>query len=323
MEDFSTFVGVKRPTESISIWVEKYRPTKLGDFVGNESVLSNVKNYLERGEITSHLLFHGPAGCGKTTIAKILVKNIPCDYLYVNASDETKIDDMRDKVKGFASSVGFNKFKVVILDESDFLSFNSQGLLRNMMETFAGHTRFILTCNYIYKIMDAIQSRCQKFEIIPNSKKDIMVRLATILKAESVKFKPEDVAFIVNELYPDMRSIIGFAQQCSINGELVIVKDNLVESDVKSKLVSMLTKPTKETFNEIRQMLADASSSPQSYDDYITHLYTTVNEYAKGREAMIIIDIAEAAYQSSVVIPKAKEIVFMALINKIILQSKG
>lgn len=319
--DFSGFVGVDRPRSEISIWVEKYRPKTLDDFIGNDSVLTNVRNYISRGELTNHILLHGPAGTGKTSLAKLIVKSIPCDSLYINASDETKIEVMRDKVKGFASSVGFNAFKVIILDEADFLSFNSQGMLRSLMETFSGYCRFILTCNYVYKIVDAIQSRCQKFEIAPNSKRDEMVRLATILKSESINFKPEDVAFIVNQFHPDMRSVIQFAQQCSIGGELTIVKDNLVENNLKSKLLENLKFPTKDSFNNLRQMFADAGVL--DYGDYYSFIYSKVDEFAKGKESMVIVDIAESAYQSSSVIPKAREITFMALISKLLYQLKG
>jgi predicted AAA+ superfamily ATPase len=116
-ETFANFVGTKRSKEDVSIWVEKYRPKTLNEFIGNESFLTNIRDYIKRGELTNHLLLYGPPGTGKTSIAKILVKTLPCDYIYVNSSDETGIDFLRDKIKPFVTSVGFNAFKIVILDE--------------------------------------------------------------------------------------------------------------------------------------------------------------------------------------------------------------
>ena len=317
MEDtFANFVGLSRPKEEISMWVEKYRPKSLDEFIGNESFAPNIREYINRKELTNHILLYGPQGTGKTSIAKLLIKNIPCDSLLICASDETGVENIRDKVRGFASSVGFERFKVVLLDEADFLSFNAQGMLRNVLEKFADHCRFIFTCNYIYKVIPAIQSRCQKFEVIPGSKKDEMIRLAEILTNEKVTFKPEDVAFIVNQYHPDMRSIIQFAQQCSISGELKIIQENLIESNAKSKLIEMLKSPNKKTFVEIRQMIADSGIS--EFDDLYTYLYDNVSKFANGRESVAVVHIAESVYQSSLVIPAAREITFMALVNKLI-----
>ena len=127
-----------------SLWVEKYRPTDLSTYIGNEHLKDKVKVYLETGDVP-HLLLYGQAGTGKTTLAKIVTKNIDCDYLYINASDENNVENVRTKIKNFASSIGFRDLKVVILDEADFLTPNAQAALRNLMETFSRHCRFILT----------------------------------------------------------------------------------------------------------------------------------------------------------------------------------
>ena len=169
---------------SHSLWVEKYRPKDLSTYVGNEHLKEKVKVYLESEDVP-HLLLFGKAGTGKTTLAKIVVNNIDCDYMYINASDENKVDDVRNKIKTFASSVGFKSLKVIILDECDYLTPNAQAALRNLMETFSKHCRFILTCNYVERIIDPIQSRCQSYKVVPPSKKDVAQHLVDILDKET------------------------------------------------------------------------------------------------------------------------------------------
>ena len=123
---------------SNTLWVEKYRPTTLENYIGNEHLKQKVSAYLESNDIP-HLLFYGKAGTGKTTLAKLLIKNIECDYLYINASDENNVDTVRTKVKQFASTIGFKDFKIIILDECDYITPNAQAALRNLMETFSKH----------------------------------------------------------------------------------------------------------------------------------------------------------------------------------------
>ena len=166
-----------------SLWVEKYRPTTLDTYIGNEHLKSKVKVYLESGDLP-HLLLFGKAGTGKTTLAKLLVKNINCDYLYINASDERKLEMVRDKVKNFASTIGFSDLKVIILDEADYITPASQAALRNLMETFSKHCRFILTCNYVERIIDPIQSICKSFQIIPPDRKQGAVHMSNLLQSD-------------------------------------------------------------------------------------------------------------------------------------------
>ena len=200
-----------------SLWVEKYRPTSLENYIGNDHLKSKVSVYLESGDIP-HLLLFGRAGTGKTTLAKLLINNIECDYLYINASDENSVEVVRDKVKNFASTLGFQVMKVIILDECDYITPNAQAALRNLMETFSKHTRFILTCNYVERIIDPIQSRCQPFQIVPPSRKEVAMHLQEILSEENVSRKTEDVATLVNGGYPDIRRVINFAQRQVVDG---------------------------------------------------------------------------------------------------------
>ena len=299
-----------------SLWVERYRPFGLEGYVGNEHIIEKVKIYIENNDVP-HLLLHGDAGTGKTTLAKIIVNAIDCDYLYINASDERGIDTLREKIRGFAASVGFRKWKVVILDESDFLTPAALAALRNLMETFSKNTRFILTCNYPEKIIDPIQSRCQTFEIIPPSKKDVAKRLNEILLTEGVQFEMPDLAVIVNSGYPDIRRVINAAQRQVINGRLVIDKQSSIESTYAEKIVDILKSgaDTKSKFTQIRQILAD--SKVRDYTKLYSTLYERVDEYAGNKVGTTIVNIAEAQYKDSLVVDK--EINVMAMFVSILM----
>ena len=185
-------------TREHTLLVEKYRPTKLENYVGNDQIKKVIKQYLDQNDI-QNFLFYGPAGTGKTTLAKLIIKNLDCSYLYINSSDERGIDTIREKVQGFASSASFSPLKVVILDEADFLTIQAQASLRNIIETFSRSTRFILTCNFIERIIDPLQSRCQTFKILPPSKREVALQLRHILDEESIRFYPEDLKVIIDK----------------------------------------------------------------------------------------------------------------------------
>jgi len=299
-----------------SLWVERYRPSGLEGYVGNEHIIQKVNIYIENNDVP-HLLLHGEAGTGKTTLAKIIVNAIDCDYLYVNASDERGIDTLREKIRGFAASVGFRTWKVVILDESDYLTRDAQAALRNLMETFSKSTRFILTCNYPEKVIDPIQSRCQTFEIIPPTKKDVAKRLNDILINEGIQFEMQDLAVIVNSGYPDIRRVINAAQRQVINGRLVIDKQSSIESTYSEKIVDILKSgvDTKSKFTQIRQILAD--SKVRDYTKLYSTLYERVDEYAGNKVGTTIVNIAEAQYKDSLVVDK--EINVMAMFVNILM----
>ena len=282
----------------------------LSTYVGNEHLKEKVKVYLESEDVP-HLLLFGKAGTGKTTLAKIVVNNIDCDYMYINASDENKVDDVRNKIKTFASSVGFKSLKVIILDECDYLTPNAQAALRNLMETFSKHCRFILTCNYVERIIDPIQSRCQSYKVVPPSKKEVAQQMVDILDKENNLYKLDDVALIVNAGYPDIRRVINSAQRQIVDGKLKIDTSSVIQNNYKLQLLEMLSNGVK--LNDIRQLIADNSIS--DYSELYRLLYDEVDNYGNGKQAECIMNIAEAQYQDVHVVDK--EINFMSLIIRL------
>ena len=296
-----------------SLWTEKYRPSKLEDYIGNDHIKDKVKIYLDNEDVP-HLLLVGPAGTGKTTLAKLIAVNLDCDLLYLNASDENNIETVRDKIRSFSSSIGFRKWRLVILDESDYMTSNAQAALRNLMETFSKNCRFILTCNYVEKIIDPIQSRCQTFLVIPPSKKDVAVHMSKILTSESVTYTPEDLVAVINSGYPDIRRVLNACQRQVIEGKLVIDKQSSIEAGYMDKILTILTNLSdkKKAFTEIRQILAD--SKVRSFDGLYTFLYDNLDSYAVGHIGPVILIIAEAQYNDTNVVDKEINVAAMFVI---------
>ena len=310
-----SFFEQKEEIVDNSLWVEKYRPIKLDDYVGNEHLKEKVSGYIESKDVP-HLLLFGRAGTGKTTLAKLIVKSIECDYMIINASDENNVDTVRNKVKNFASSQGFKKYKIVILDEFDYMTPNAQAILRNLMETFSKHCRFILTCNYVEKIIDPIQSRCQTFQIVPPSKKEVAVQLDKILKSEEIKYDVKDLVPIIDSSYPDIRKIINTCQLNSVKGVLKLSKNDLLDSDFKTKILDMLkaSDDSRNKYMKIRQTVAD--SKVQDFTEMYSLLYDKVDEYASGKVSGVILVLAEGQHRDALAVDK--EIPFMATILNII-----
>jgi replication factor C small subunit len=213
--------------------------------------------------------------------------------MIINASDENNVDTVRNKVKNFASSIGFKPLKIVILDEFDYMTPNAQAILRNLMETFSKHCRFILTCNYVEKIIEPIQSRCQTFQIVPPTKKDVAIQISHILSAEKVKFEPKDLVPIIDSGYPDIRKVINTCQLNSVKGELKVNTQNLLENDYKQKVIDILKSndDKRNRYMKLRQTIID--SRVTDFTDLFTLLYEKVDEYAPNNTANVIIEISQ------------------------------
>jgi replication factor C small subunit len=295
---------------------EKYRPQTLDKFVGNDILKTQLQKFITQNDLVN-MLFYGPAGSGKTTLAKLIVKNMDCDYLMINASDERGIETIRDKVSGFASSASFKPLKVVILDEADFLTIQAQASLRNVIETFSRTTRFIMTCNFVERIIDPLQSRCQVLKIVPPTKGDVAKHLAGILKEENIEFELEDLKTIVNQYYPDLRKCLNTIQLSTQDNKLSIDKSVLVSSSYMAQVLKELT-IRKPNWITIRQIIVNANI--QDFEEFYRFLYDNASIYAPGNEGMVAVLINEYSYQSNFRIDK--EINCAGLMHKLIEISK-
>jgi len=300
-----------------TLWVEKYRPLNLDSYITSADLREVFKRYLDSNDIP-HLLLHGSAGGGKTTLAKIISNTIADgNYLYINASDENSVDTVRDKIKQFASGVGFGGLKIVILDEADFTTPNFQAALRNVMESFSKNTRFILTCNYVDKIIDPIQSRCTTFKIEPPTKASIAVMSADILEREGITYDKKDLAKLINKTFPDVRKTINELQRASQTGKLDVSEVESATSVTDFILKTLLSKEAPDNkLKSIRQCIAD--NFIRDYNHMFRFLYENSFEF-KGKEANVILIVADAQYKDAFVIDHEINAMsmFIQIINEI------
>ena len=298
-----------------TLWIEKYRSQTLEQYIGNDAVKARIADCIASNDIP-HFLFAGTAGTGKTTLAKLIVKNIKCDYLYINASDENGIDMIRERVKGFASTSTFQPLKVVILDEADFLTQPAQAALRNLIEEYSITTRFVLTCNYIERLIEPLQSRCETHLLTPPSKGNVAKHVCTnILDAEGVQYEMVDVATIIKEYYPDVRSIIKVLQQNVRDGKLSVAA---LDANWTKQLILILNKRDKNAWYQVRQLVADSQ-----VDDFQTayrYMFEQLSEFSYGHDAELSVILDDFIWRSGVV--PDKEINFAAAIAKILETTK-
>jgi replication factor C small subunit len=285
-----------------NLFVEKYRPKTLADIVLSVEERSYFESLKSKEEIPN-LLFAGNPGTGKTTLSKIIATDIlDCQYLYINASDENGIDTIRSKVIGFASTKSLDgKLKLVLFDECDALTLDSQKALRNVIEEYSHNTRFIFTCNYLFKIIPALQSRCQIFNLIPPLD-GVLNRVVAILKNEGIVVssteKPKLVELVISG-YPDMRRIINDLQKFSYTGTLII-KDNQVKG-IANKVVDKIR--GKITPQELRKYVIEREQEfSGDYLQLLKEMFEVFFETDTNANNLLI--ISEGMYKDAIVVDK-------------------
>jgi DNA polymerase III delta prime subunit len=305
------------------LWVEKYRPQKIDDCVLPQALKDTFRQYVEQGELPN-FLFTGSAGVGKTTIAKALCNEIGAEYMMINGSEESGIDTLRTKIKGFASTISLTDAKkVVILDEADYLNANStQPALRGFIEEFANNCRFILTCNFKNRIIEPIHSRCSviEFKIDSKDKQEIAAtffkRAVSILKQEQIEFDPKVVAELITKHFPDYRRILNELQRYSVSGKIdsgILV--NMSEESFKG-LIKLLKE---KDFTEVRKWVSKNSDSDTT--SLFRELYdSAANTIEPNSVPQLVLILADYQYKAAFVADH--ELNIMAALTEIMAQCK-
>lgn len=274
------------------LWVEQYRPKDLEGYVfRDEAQRKQIQSWIKE-ETIPHLLFSGAAGIGKTTLAKLLIHQLGVDdydILELNASRENNVDTVRERITNFVQTMPFGKFKIVLLDEADYLSPNAQAALRGVMEEYSQTARFILTCNYPHKIIPALHSRCQGFHIEKLDPTEFTARVATVLVNENIDVDIDTLDSYVKATYPDLRKCLNLVQMNSVDGKLQ--KPSETETSTADYKLAMVDLFKSGKIKEARQLLA-SQARPEEMDDIFRWMYDNLDLWSKtdeGQDEAILI----------------------------------
>jgi len=266
------------------LWTEKYRPSTLGDYVfRDDAQRKQVQGWVDSRTIP-HLLFSGAPGTGKTTLAKVLINMLEIDeydVLEINASRENSVENVRDKITNFVQTMPFGEFKVVLLDEADYISPNGQAALRGVMETYASSSRFILTCNYPNKVIPALHSRCQGFHIEKIDHTEFTARVATVCVTEGVDVDIDTLDSYVKATYPDLRKCLNLCQMNTIDGKLV--KPNEGDSATADYKLAVVDLFKQGKILEARKMLC-SQVRPEEMDELFRWMYDNLELWGSTQE---------------------------------------
>jgi replication factor C small subunit len=267
------------------LWVEKYRPKKVSDYVfRDENQKRQVENWIKEGSIP-HLLLSGSAGIGKTTLAKVLCNELGIedfDVLEINASRDNNVETVRDKIINFVQMIPFGPFKVVLLDEADYLTPNAQAILRGVMETYSNHSRFILTCNYPNRIIPAIHSRCQGFHVEKTDQTEYTARVATILIEEDIEFDLDVLDTFVKAAYPDLRKCINLVQQSVTDKKLHSPEAN--DTGISDWKIDMVQLFKARQIQQARKLIC-SKAKPEEIEDVFRWMYDNVDLFGADEES--------------------------------------
>lgn len=275
------------------LWTEKYRPRTIADYVfRDDEQRQQVQSWVTAGAIP-HLLFSGAPGVGKTTLAKVLIAELGIDdydILEINASRENSVDTIRDKITGFVQTMPFGTFKVVLLDEADYISPNGQAALRGVMETYHASARFILTCNYPNRVIPALHSRCQGFHIEKVDVTEFTARMATVLVTENVEFDLDTLDTYVKATYPDLRKCLNTCQMNSSNGKLTAPHGD--EGGVREWKLDVVDLFKQGRVLEARKLMC-SSARPEEMEEVFRWMYDNLDLWSpdveKQDQAIVII----------------------------------